>query len=151
MPLFDIHHVAIKCKEGKLKESEEFYTNVFGMASADRPDLGFPGAWLDMEGSMFHLMELEFPPEVDPWYARKEGGSALDHIAIKAHNFDAFKKQAIAQGVDWRQNIIKGAGLWQLFVLDPNGIIVELNFDIADEPKGSKGPDDGMRYTPMEE
>ena len=28
---------------------------------------------------------------------------------------------------------------------------VELNFDIADEPKSSKGPDDGMCYPPMEE
>ena len=151
MPIKDLHHIAIKCKSDKLKESEEFYTKVLGMGLADRPDLGFPGAWLDMDGTMFHLMELEFPPEVDPWYARKEAGSALDHVAVKAHNFDAFKKQAIEQGVDWRQNIIEGAGLWQLFVLDPNGIIVELNFDIADEPKDSKGPDDGMRYPPMEE
>ena len=119
MPLFDIHHVAIKCKDGKLKESEDFYTKVLGMGSADRPELGFPGAWLDMDGTMFHLMELEFPADVDPWYARKEAGSALDHIAIKARNFDAFKKQVIALGVDWRQNIISGAGLWQLFRARP--------------------------------
>ena len=100
MPIKDLHHIAIKCKSDKLKESEEFYTKVLGMALAERPDLGFPGAWLDMDGTMFHLMELEFPPEVDPWYARKEAGSALDHVAVKAHNFDAFKAQAIEQGVE---------------------------------------------------
>ncbi|MCY4499093.1 MAG: hypothetical protein OXC14_17645 [Rhodospirillaceae bacterium] len=39
----------------------------------------------------------------------------------------------------------------QLFVLDANGVIVELNFDISDQPEGSKGPDEGKRYPPMEE
>lgn len=53
--------------------------------------------------------------------------------------------------MDWRQKIIEGTGLWRLFVLDPNGVIVELDFDIADEPEGSTGPDEGERYPPMEE
>ena len=66
MPIKDLHHIAIKCKSNKLKEPKEFYTKVLGMALAEHPDLGFPGAWLDMDGTVFHLMELEFPPEVDP-------------------------------------------------------------------------------------
>ena len=30
--------------------------------------------------------------------------------------------------------------LWQLFVLDPSGVIIELNYDVTKEPRGSKGP-----------
>ena len=30
--------------------------------------------------------------------------------------------------------------LWQLFVLDPSGVVIELNFEAEKEPEGSKGP-----------
>ena len=136
----DLHHVAIRCRPGKLAESEEFYRDILGMSTAERPDLGFPGAWVQMDWSMVHLIEQEWPSESDPWYARKEADSAIDHIAIKAHNFDEMKERVLGLGCDWREMVLEGAGLWQLFVLDPNGVVVELNFEIAGEPPGSVGP-----------
>lgn len=143
MALRDLHHIAIRCREGKLKESEEFYHKVLGMSFAERPDLGFPGAWMQMQESMVHLMEQEWPPESDPWYARTEAGSAVDHIAIKARNFDETKKRILELGCDWREMHLPGPGLWQIFVLDPNGVVIELNFDIDGEPEGSIGPAPG--------
>ena len=44
MALQDLHHIAIRCKPGRLRESEDFYNKILGMDVADRPDLGFPGA-----------------------------------------------------------------------------------------------------------
>lgn len=148
MALTDIHHIAIKVRPGRLKAAEDFYTKILGMTHADRPDLGFPGAWLDMKSTMIHLVEEEFPPELDPWYARDEARSAIDHIAIKARNFDEFKRRAIEHGLDWRQTHLPDAGLWQLFVMDVSGVIVELNFKIGEEPPGSVGPDSTRRYPP---
>jgi catechol 2,3-dioxygenase-like lactoylglutathione lyase family enzyme len=148
MALIDIHHIAIKVKPGQLKDAEDFYTKVLGMTYAKRPDLGFPGAWLDVQNTMIHLVEHEFSPDADPWYRRPEARSAIDHIAIKAKNFDEIKRRVVALGLDWRQTVLSDAGLWQLFVLDPSGVIVELNFIIADEPAGSAGPDESRRYPP---
>lgn len=143
MALKDLHHIAIRCRPGTLAESESFYDAVLGMQHAERPDLGFPGAWMQMDRSMVHLMEQEWPAESDPWYARKEAASAIDHIAIKARDFDATKQRVLELGCDWREMELVDAGLWQLFVLDPNGVVVELNFDAAAEPEGSVGPAPG--------
>ena len=143
MQRHDLHHIAIRCRRGKLAESEAFYRDVLGMGAAERPDLGFPGAWMRMDWSMVHLMDQEWPPESDPWYAREEAGSVIDHIAVKAHGFDEMKKRVLARGCDWREMVLEGPGLWQLFVLDPNGVVVELNFEIASEPPGSVGPAPG--------
>lgn len=148
MPMKDLHHIAIKVKPGSLEAAEHFYAEVLGMARAPRPDLGFPGAWLKITDTMIHLMEEEFPPELDPWYRRPEANSAIDHVAISAQGFDEMKRKVIDSGLDWRQTHLPDAGLWQLFVLDPSGVIIELNFRIADEPPGSIGPDDTRRYPP---
>jgi catechol 2,3-dioxygenase-like lactoylglutathione lyase family enzyme len=148
MALADIHHIAIKVKPGRLQEAENFYTKVLGLTQAHRPDLGFPGAWLNIKNTMIHLVEEEFSPGMDPWYERPEAGSAIDHIAIKARNFDEMKRRVIEQGLDWRQTHLADAGLWQLFVMDVSGVVVELSFKIDEEPPGSVGPDETRRYPP---
>lgn len=148
MGLADIHHIAIKVEPGKLEAAEDFYTKVLGLTKAPRPDLGFPGAWLNINNTMIHLVEEKFAPGMDPWYGRPEAKSAIDHIAIKARNFDAIKKRVVELGLDWRQTHLPDAGLWQLFVLDVSGVVVELSFRIDEEPPGSVGPDDTRRYPP---
>jgi hypothetical protein len=41
---------------------------------------------------------------------------------------------------------VKGLGQWQLFIKDPSGIVIELQFVVANEPPGSKGPDGTRPY-----
>ena len=53
MPLLDLHHVAIKSKN--LEDTVAFYTDVLGMEQVERPDFPFPGAWLQMGETMFHI------------------------------------------------------------------------------------------------
>jgi len=47
---------------------------------------------------------------------------------------------------DWRQNNVPEVKLWQIFVLDPSGVLVELNYDVSKEPRGSKGPSKRKQY-----
>ena len=53
MPLLDLHHVAIKSKN--LEETVKFYRDVLGMEQVERPEFPFPGAWLQMGETMFHI------------------------------------------------------------------------------------------------
>ena len=137
MPLIDIHHVAVKCAD--VEASEHFYTRVLGMHKVDRPDFDFPGAWLQMGGTMFHLMggyaaedaNGEFPP----------GSASVDHIALHAQDFDAMKQCMIDNGLDWKENDLPDFGIWQLFVRDPSEIVIEMNFKVASEPAGAVGPE----------
>ena len=53
MPLLDLHHVALKSQN--LDETVKFYTGVLGMHQVERPEFSFPGAWLQMGETMFHI------------------------------------------------------------------------------------------------
>ena len=53
MPAIDLHHLAIKTDD--VDATVEFWNNVIGSHSVDRPDFGFPGAWLQFGETMIHL------------------------------------------------------------------------------------------------
>ena len=136
MPLSDLHHVALKTQD--LAASEEFYVEVLGMEKVDRPEFDFPGAWLQMGETMFHLMAGYAARGPDGETYR--GSGAVDHLAIKAQGFDTMREKFEISGVRYKENNIRDFGIWQLFVNDPDGVIIELNFHCAGEPAGSRGP-----------
>ena len=51
-----------------------------------------------------------------------------------------------AAGLEWREFIVPGTSLWQLFVYDPSGVQLELTFECGGE--GAELPDmsQGRRY-----
>jgi catechol 2,3-dioxygenase-like lactoylglutathione lyase family enzyme len=139
MGLIDLHHVAIKTKD--LDETVKFYTKVLGMKVVHRPKFDFPGAWLQMGGTMFHIYAGHAAKDMKGGWKYSQMHSPLDHVALRAKGFDKMKKKIVACGREWRQQDLPHADIWQLFVLDPSGIKIEINFTTSQEPKGSKGPD----------
>jgi catechol 2,3-dioxygenase-like lactoylglutathione lyase family enzyme len=144
MPLLDLHHVAIKSKN--LDETVKFYTKVLGMRQVERPEFPFPGAWLQMGETMFHLYGGDAAKTHAGNYKYSQKVSPLDHVALRATGFDDMKKALVKNRCKWRQFNIPDFKLWQLFVLDPSGVLIELNFDATKEPKGSKGPTNRNLY-----
>ena len=136
MPLTDLHHVALRTKD--LTASERFYMEVLGMEKVDRPDFDFPGAWLQMGETMFHLMAGY--AALGPDGEISSGSGAVDHLAIKAQGFDEMRDKFERSGINYKENNLRDFGIWQLFINDPDGVIIELNFQRADEPEGSRGP-----------
>ena len=114
MPLSDLHHVALKTKD--LAASEEFYVEVLGMEKVDRPEFDFPGAWLQMGETMFHLMAGYAARGPDGETYR--GSGAVDHLAIKAQGFDEMRDK-FEESSMYKENEIRDFGIWQLFVNDP--------------------------------
>lgn len=135
MRVTDINHVAIKTLD--LDRTNWFYTEVLGMSFAPRPPLGFPGSWLKMGETMIHVFAGEGAFDAKGNFS--PGGAAVDHISINAEDFDGFAALFDRHGLDWRENDIPGANIWQLFVKDPNDILIELNFNKSAEPAGTKG------------
>jgi catechol 2,3-dioxygenase-like lactoylglutathione lyase family enzyme len=144
MPAIDLHHLAIKTDD--VDATVAFWNEIIGSRSVDRPDFNFPGAWLQFGETMLHLYGGDAAKNSDDGYDR--GSAAIDHIALSARGFDEMRALLSEKKLDWRQMDIPSFNLWQLFVHDPNGVLVELNFDTTREPDGSTGPDNTNVYDP---
>ncbi|MBV9485838.1 MAG: VOC family protein [Frankiaceae bacterium] len=108
-----VHHVSINVRD--VAEAEAFYVDRLGLTRrADRPDFGFPGAWLDAGGQQVHLIQAS-PP-----------ASLGQHFAIQVADLDAVIAELRAEGVEVTDAAAVGTGR-QAFLNDPSGNGVELH------------------------
>lgn len=113
----------------KLAETVAFYENVLGLENGPRPAFNFPGAWLYSEGKpVVHLRDIT--PLGEP---QKPDSGVIHHIAFVSTGFRQMKEKLAARGVWYETSEVPGGALWQIFVRDPNGIVIELNYDTAAE------------------
>lgn len=142
MPITDIIHVTIKTMD--LEATNRFYTEVLGMTFSDkRPPMNVDGSWLDFNGTQIHVLAGEGAfAEDDPHW----GTGTVDHVAVHAVGYDEMRRRVEEFELEYRENDIPTAGLWQLFVRDPSGVMIEMNFRKADEPEGSEGPNPENKY-----
>ena len=106
----------------------DFYVGLLGLTEGERPDLGFPGAWLHAGGS-HAVLHIIFGR---PLPAQRSG--VLDHMAFTARDLGTVKARFDQSGTPYELRRQAGSGTWQLFSHDPNGARVELDFDPAETP-----------------
>ena len=116
-------------RTGNLAETVSFYENVLGLTNGDRPNFSFPGAWLYSEGrAVLHLIDISQTDE-----QAASGSGCIDHVAFVSSGFEAMKKHLASTGYEYEARIVPGGRLWQIFVRDPNGVLLELNYEAAKE------------------
>lgn len=100
--------------------SLRFYRDVLGMSvSRSRPDLGFPGAWLNVGGQQIHLLELDNP---DPVSGRPAHGGRDRHVAIGVDNLAQLMEALETANVPYTTS---KSGRRALFCRDPDGNALE--------------------------
>lgn len=98
-----------------------FYRDVLGLqVNPDRPDLGYPGAWLDVGSQQIHLLEL---PNPDPTSGRPLHGGRDRHTAFAVDDFDAVRAALDRAEVSYTSS---KSGRQALFCRDPDGNTLEL-------------------------
>lgn len=119
MKIVRFNHVSLLVKD--TRRALDFYHGIFGLAvSHDRPQLDFPGAWLDMgDGRQIHLLEL--PDETGQ--TRVGHGGRERHIALDVVDLDAVTGVLDKAGVDYT---LSRSGRRALFCRDPDGNVIEL-------------------------
>ena len=111
----------------RLNETVEFYDKVLGMKAGDRPPFSFPGAWIYLgDTPVLHLVDVTGDRQSD----RKglHGTGALDHIAFEATGLPEMRTKLARDGVKFQERIVPRSGVTQIFVEDPNGLTLELNY-----------------------
>jgi catechol 2,3-dioxygenase-like lactoylglutathione lyase family enzyme len=127
MQVTGLFHVAIKTND--LNATVKFYTDVLGMTLAHRPDFGFPGAWISTGEGVPIIHIYAGGPALGADGNTPYGTSALDHVSLTIKGWDECLERIQRLGYDWRAAIVPGMSLWQIFVHDPSGVMMELTFD----------------------
>jgi catechol 2,3-dioxygenase-like lactoylglutathione lyase family enzyme len=122
-----LDHFNIRTRD--LKGTVRFYQDILGLENGARPNFAFPGAWLYSEGrAVVHLVDISPTDE-----AQKPDSGVVHHVAFVSRDFAGMKKRLQAKGVEFEARQVPGGELWQIFIRDPNGVMIELNYEAARE------------------
>jgi len=111
--------------------SARFYAELFGLEPRDGPPpLTHANArWMydDAGRAILHINSLECPRHYDR-EIRPGPTGALHHVALRCSGYEEIRARLTRRGLEHRLNEVAAVGLRQIFVLDPNGVLLELNF-----------------------
>ena len=139
-----LNHYSIRTTD--LAASRRFYADVLGLSVGPRPEFPFPGLWMyrgdhgDMANAVVHIIGIDLAnPQGLKQYlgdraeASLAGSGAVDHIAFYADGLAAMLAHLQAQGVPFRERSVPSVGLHQVFLDDPCGVMIELNYPAAEK------------------
>lgn len=121
MPIARMDHFTIVTKDAKATAA--FYGDMLGFTSGPRPNFMFPGVWLYNDGKpILHVIEKTEIPS---------SSGILDHMAFWGSDLPGYIAKLKARNIPYDLRRLPengpGAGVWQLFFLDPNGAKVEID------------------------
>ncbi len=144
MTITKLAHYAIRTAD--LEASRRFYCDILGFREGFRPTFKFPGHWLyigddEKDFGVVHLIGIDrdAPEGLVEYLGDKDeeslsGSGAVDHIAFLASDLKTMRVTFDREGIAYRERTVPNLGLHQVFLEDPSGMTVELNFP-ADEAR----------------
>ena len=147
MPL-TLNHFSIRTID--MAATRRFYESVLGLTVGPRPDFPFPGLWMyrgdhaDVANAVVHIIGMD-PNDADGLkkylgdrdIASLRGSGAVDHVAFFADGLARMLAHLEGLGITARQRTVPSIGLHQVFLDDPNGVVVELNVPAAEQAAGA--------------
>jgi len=122
-----LDHINIRTAD--LAATKAVFIDVLGLSEGWRPPFPFPGAWLYAgEKDVVHLVQVDTAAE-------SSDGSSLDHFAFDIDDYDEALRRVESTGLRFRATSTPGTSVKQIFVRDPNGVTIELNWK-GSSPRG---------------
>lgn len=133
MPLSHLEHFLVQAES--IEETRDWYVRVLGFRVGPNPDFKFPVCWLYLgDRDVIHITQgganvsENRKKYVGQESTATQGSGVVDHIAFRASGLREMLEHLRSHGVDFKQRMVSDQGLYQLFLFDPNGIKIELNF-----------------------
>jgi catechol 2,3-dioxygenase-like lactoylglutathione lyase family enzyme len=140
MRIRTLEHFNIRTE--RLTETLQFYTEVIGLRDGERP--GNPpratGAWLYNADNVpvvhvtaFDRNDAKRLAWINEYLGYRDidslhGSGAVDHMAFLSEGYDEMVAHCRKLNVPFRERLVASVKLRQIFVTDPNGISIELNY-----------------------
>jgi catechol 2,3-dioxygenase-like lactoylglutathione lyase family enzyme len=139
MGVGSVAHVTLLCAPTQLGAVKDFYERVIGLESGARPAFDFPGAWMYAgKEPIIHLaavLQDSAVASVESSRSAMPGGGAtgsIDHVAFRASGTVSESRDKLKScGVPFSEAPVPGFPLYQLFLNDPVGVKIELNFELV--------------------
>jgi len=128
MAISKLAHYSIRATD--LDASRKFYTEIMGFRVGHRPDFPFPGLWLyqtedEREFGVVHIIGTD---QGNADGGEPAGTADFDHIAFLATDWPAMRARLMSTQTRFEERIVPTLGLYQVFVQDPAGVTIELNY-----------------------
>ncbi len=125
MPVIALNHYNFRAPRALLDQLRDFYCDVVGLQQGERPLFGNFGYWLYAGGRpILHLAEAGEAENRVP--AAK---NTFDHVAFSCSGRRDMEALLVALGVPYQTAEVPRTQQVQLFLNDPAGNGVELNFE----------------------
>jgi catechol 2,3-dioxygenase-like lactoylglutathione lyase family enzyme len=122
--ILSINHIQLVAEKDLALKLRDFYCDVVGLKEGFRPEFERFGFWLYIgDKDVLHLIT---PKKGD---GRSPQKSSFDHIAFKTANYQGVLKKLKILNIPFEEKPIPGMIAHQIFLRDPAGNRVELNFD----------------------
>ena len=137
MPLSHLEHFLLQTSD--MDATRDFYTRVLGMRVGPSPDFKFPVFWLYIgDKDVIHVTEggantsTNRKAYVGQQSDATRGSGVIDHFAFRCTGLAEMMEHLTGLGVPFKQRMVNDQGSYQLFLMDPNDVKVELNFSNAE-------------------
>jgi catechol 2,3-dioxygenase-like lactoylglutathione lyase family enzyme len=125
MPATAMNHFTILTDD--VDGTVRFYGDLLGLKAGPRPNFTFPGAWLyGGDAPILHIIGGRAKSEL------KAG--VIDHMAFTGRDLASTLAALKSRGIEHECRRQVGSGTWQVFLHDPNGAKVELDFAPEEKP-----------------
>ena len=122
--ILSINHIQLVAEKDLVLKLRDFYCDVVGLSEGFRPAFDRFGFWLYIGNK--DVIHLITPKEGD---GRSPQKSSFDHVAFKTAKYQDVLKKLKSLNISFDEKPIPGITAHQIFLKDPAGNRVELNFD----------------------
>jgi catechol-2,3-dioxygenase len=128
MPVTGLNHYNLRAPRDLLEALRLFYCEVVGLQPGERPPFDSFGYWLYAgDQAILHLSEAR------PGEQRASSAvNTFDHAAFNCTGRREAEAHLVRCGVPYRTAVVPMTGQVQLFLQDPAGNGIELNFNAGD-------------------
>ncbi len=132
MAVTELNHYFVRAND--LEATKDWYCRVLGFEVMHRPPFPFKGYWLGVNGKIQVHMGPHGIENSELYYigtpkdASTANSGVVDHIAFLADQPDTMRTRLEDMRIDYRARTLPEFDLYQMFIKDPNGLTIELNF-----------------------
>lgn len=127
MSILYLDHFSLRTED--VEQTTKFFVDAIGLENGPRPPFKFPGTWLYVDGKpVIHVLGID--EETNKYLGAYEinGNSAADHVAFQCQDPDSFRQRFNQLGLEYFEREVPETNVIQIFLKEPNGFTVELQF-----------------------